>query len=218
VSTGHAALDAQLPGEGWPRGSLVEVLEPTPGRNAWQLVLPALARMCEQEDGPVALVAAPHDPFGAGLAAQGLALSRILDIQPPRATARLWAAEQALKCKEVTSVLAWLPEAKSAELRRLHLAAAQHAKLLFVFRPLRALQESSPARLRLAIEEGEALAVRIVKRRGPPLLTALQLGQHPQRLVSLLAARRGRAMSVPNVLIPDLPDRSHVLDRTVALA
>ena len=44
VPTGHAPLDAQLPGGGWPVGSLVEILQAQPGRHAWQLLLPALSQ------------------------------------------------------------------------------------------------------------------------------------------------------------------------------
>ena len=41
--TGHALLDAQLPGGGWPVGALCEVLQPLAGRHEWPLVLPASA-------------------------------------------------------------------------------------------------------------------------------------------------------------------------------
>ena len=33
--TGHAALDAVLPGGGWPVGALVEVLQPQAGQGEW---------------------------------------------------------------------------------------------------------------------------------------------------------------------------------------
>jgi hypothetical protein len=40
--TGHAVLDAVLPGGGWPVGALVEVLQPQAGQGEWRLLLPAL--------------------------------------------------------------------------------------------------------------------------------------------------------------------------------
>ena len=40
--TGHAALDAVLPGGGWPVGALVEVLQPQAGQGEWRLLAPAL--------------------------------------------------------------------------------------------------------------------------------------------------------------------------------
>jgi len=93
-------------------------------------------------------------------------------------------------------VLAWLPDARSAHLRRLQIAAHAHHKLLFVFRPLRAQQESSPAPLRLRLEgaadETGILRVDVFKRRGPPLAAPLLLDTRPARLAALLAASRER--------------------------
>jgi len=223
TESGHAALDAQLPGGGWPVGSLVEILQDQAGAHAWQLLLPALTRMAARESGPVVLVNPPFEPFGPGLHAQGLRIERMLRVRAARPQACLWATEQALRSQDVAAVLAWLPQAKGAELRRLHLAASQHHRLLFVFRAMAALRDSSPARLRLQVEGGGALRVRIVKRRGPPLEHSIELPAHPQRLAALLQARQGKA-SVPlpsptPTPTPTLPkDRSHVLDRTVAIA
>jgi protein ImuA len=215
VGTGHPNLDAQLPGGGWPIGSLIEILQDTPGRHAWQLLLAALALAAQQEAGPVVLVNAPHVPFGPSLAAQGLSPARLLRVEAAKPQACLWAAEQALRCADVVAVAAWLPRAKAAELRRLHLAAAQHDKLLFVFRETNMRGESSPARVRLEIAEGEQLSVRILKRRGPPLEEGLSLRTHPQRLARLLDSRKRRG---PALASPISKERSHVLDRTVAVA
>jgi protein ImuA len=220
VPTGHAALDAQLPGGGWPVGSMVEVLQQCAGQHVWQLLLPGLAQAIAQQAGPAVLVGAPFEPFGPSLAAQGLPGDRLLCIRADKPTARLWAAEQALRCADVPAVLAWLPQAKSAELRRLHMAAQQHDKLLFVFRGLDARQDASPARLRLLAEGLDTLQLHILKRRGPPLETPLELPAHAARVAALLEARKGRA---PALITPDtvpvvsLHRRSHVLDRTAAI-
>lgn len=197
LPTGHAALDAQLPGGGWPVGSLVELLQARPEQHVWQLLLPALAQVCRAQAGPVVLVGAPLQPFGPSLAAQGLPGQRLLCVQADKPAARLWAAEQALRCAEVAAVLAWLPQARGAELRRLHLAAQQHHRLLFVFRKLAARLESSPARLRLELSGSDSLAVHVLKRRGPPLAAPLALPAQPPRLAALLAARRGRQQAAP---------------------
>ncbi|WP_227820383.1 translesion DNA synthesis-associated protein ImuA [Ramlibacter tataouinensis] len=214
LASGHARLDAQLPGGGWPVGALLEILQERPGRHVWQLLLPALAQLAREQDGPMVLVNAPFEPFAPALDAQGLLHSRLLRIEAAKPPARLWAAEQALRCADVPAVLAWLPQSKGAELRRLHLAAAQFGKLLFVFRPTRVRAESSPARLRLEIEEGESLQLRILKRRGPPLAYPLELPSHPKRLSQLLDSRKAKAPSITATQ----KDRSHVLDRTVAIA
>jgi protein ImuA len=215
VPTGHALLDAQLPGGGWPMGNLIEILQSCAGRHAWQLLLPALVRATAEEPGPIVLVDAPHLPFGPALKAQGLAPSCLLKVQARDAKAALWSSEQALRCADVVAVVAWLPRCRGAELHRLHLAAAQHGKLLFVFRGTQARGESSPARVRLELEEAEALRVHLIKRRGPPLAEAIELASKPLRLQRLLDARSGRTGVTPTIT---QRERSHVLDRTLTIA
>ena len=212
VVTGHPDLDAQLPGGGWPCGCLVEILQANAGRHVWQLLLPALASLTAEAQGPLVLVNPPHLPFAPALAAQGLSPQRLLRIDAQQAKAALWSGEQALRCSDVIAVLAWLPRCRAADLRRLHLAAAQHHKLLFVFRGLDARNDSSPARIRIAIDEDESLKVELLKRRGPPLAGTIALPSHPARLQQLLDSRKRRRET------PTVPERSHVLDRTVAIA
>ncbi|MBX3588115.1 MAG: translesion DNA synthesis-associated protein ImuA [Ramlibacter sp.] len=227
LSSGHAALDAQLPGGGWPLGGMVELLQAQPASPVWPLLLPALAQVVQQQPGPVVLVAAPFEPFGPGLSAQGLPGERLLCVRADKPGARLWAAEQALRCAEVAAVLAWLPQARSADLRRLHLAAQQQGRLLFVMRTLAAQHESSPARLRLWLQGTDSLQVHLLKRRGPPLLAPLVLPLHAPLLAALLAARRGRragqdvapapatvAASAP--ALDRIPRRAHALARIAA--
>ena len=208
LASGHGALDAELPGGGWPVGALCEILQPPGVCQEWRLLLPALAR----STGPLVLVGPPHVPFGPGLAAQGLDGRRLLWVGADAPAARLWAAEQALRCSEVTAVLAWLPQVRAELLRRLQLAAQTHSKLLFVLRPSGAQSESSPAVLRLqlgaarplkaALDAGlagpmtalaggdvtsDALHVQILKRRGAPLARTLVLPARPASLAVLLA-------------------------------
>ena len=217
-ASGHPALDAQLPGGGWPEGALVELLQDRPAQHLWQLLLPALVPALRDRPGPLVLVGAPWVPFGPSLAAQGLPGERLLWVQTEAPAARLWATEQALRCADVVAVLAWLPRCQAAQLRRLHLAARD--KLLFVVRPLSVQHDASPARLRLRLEGTDGLQVRIVKRRGPPHDAPLVLPAQPARLAALLAARR-RRVGGPAVL-PVQPARVvagegvHALDRTVA--
>ena len=105
LATGDVTLDAELPGGGWPIGALIEILQPPGVHSEWRLLLPALVRSGQ---GPVVLVGAPQLPFAPALAAQGLALQRLLWVRAVVPSARLWACEQALRCAEVNAVLAWL--------------------------------------------------------------------------------------------------------------
>ncbi|XAH25839.1 translesion DNA synthesis-associated protein ImuA [Xylophilus sp. GW821-FHT01B05] len=226
VATGFDALDAVLPGGGWPLGSLTEILQARPGQHVWQLLLPALAQQLRQAPGPVVLVAPPWRPFMPYLQGQGLPASRLLLVRPERGAGALWAGEQALRCADVCAVLAWLPHARSAELRRLQLAAQQQGRLLFVFRDASAERDASPARLRLQVAGTDTLRVQVLKRRGPPVDAELRLPAHPAALAALLTARRARAAPAPAAVLPFPSTRRaslrtvanrHALDRTAAL-
>ena len=196
IGTGHEALDAQLPGGGWPVGAMTELLQSAPEAHAWQLLLPGLAKAVQGSTGPVVLIGAPHEPFGSSLAAQGVPVEALLWVRSDAPAARLWACEQALRCASVAAVLAWLPQARVGELRRLQLAAAQHDALLFVFRPENVGHAASPARLRLQLatceEDPAQMDVRILKRRGPPLALPIQLPARSRRMAALLAASQLR--------------------------
>lgn len=228
VPTGSAQLNAQLPGGGWPVGAMVEILQAQACQGEWRLLLPALAKTT----GVLVLVGAPHAPFASALAGQGLNPQRLLCINTDLPANRMWAAEQALRCKDVAAVLAWLPLARAEQLRRLQMAAAEHAKLLFVMRPASAQNESSPAVLRLLTSnplqggglQGGALLVNILKRRGPPLARAINLSG-PERLAALLAATGLAAPQeasndawVSDVGVSDTLKDSHALDRTATAA
>ena len=88
IGTGHAALDAELPGGGWPVGALTELLQAAPEEPIWQLLLPALVQAVEARGGPVVLIGAPCEPFGASLAAQGLAPESLMWVRSEAAAAR----------------------------------------------------------------------------------------------------------------------------------
>jgi protein ImuA len=247
LATGFAALDAVLPGGGWPVGAMTEILHPGRETHAWSLLLPALAQAVQARSCPVALVGPPHPPFGAALAAQGLPPEALLWVRCEATAARLWACEQALRCAEVAAVLAWLPQARSSDLRRLQLAAAQHDNLLWVFRPAAAAGHSAPARLRLQVEAvaddaatgARQLEVQVLKRRGPPLASPVLLPAGPARLAALLAASRLRRQAVGAPAVSQagvarvvrlefpaahaapavvVPEDRHALDRTAVVA
>lgn len=191
--TGHAALDAVLPGGGWPLGGLTELLQ-GPAHSEWRLLLPALAALQRRpQPAPVVLVGAPHTPMGPALAAQGAQPSQWLWVQGDTPAARLWATGQALQCREVLAVIAWLPDAQPAGLRRLQVAAQQHSKWLWVWRPASARGQASPAPLRLALhassDPAARLEVTVFKRRGPALTEPVVLGATAPPLTALLSAR-----------------------------
>jgi hypothetical protein len=195
--SGFAALDAELPGAGWPRQGLTEVLADETGIGELGLVLPVLAGLTSAGKRAI-VVAPPHLPYAPALAAGGVDLANLLIVQPASRRDALWAAEQALRSGSCHALAAWLGKPRYAELQRLAVAAEASRALAFLFRPLAAAGESSPACLRLALEPaGHELAVRIVKRRGAPLGEALHLPLkrpfHVLDRASLSGARSGSA-------------------------
>ncbi|RYF80582.1 MAG: translesion DNA synthesis-associated protein ImuA [Comamonadaceae bacterium] len=204
-ATGHAALDAELPGGGWPQGALTELLQPDPMKPLWPLLLPTLARTVAQRPSVrVVLVAPPLPPFGPALAAGGLPAASLLCVRAEGAAERLWVSEQALRCADVGAVLVWLPQSRTADLRRLQLAAARQGGLLFAMRPATQASQASPARLRLSLEllpaEADApiqLWLHLIKRRGPPAAHPVLVPAQGAALEALLAAARARRRAVP---------------------
>lgn len=187
VPSQFAALDAELPGGGWPVGSLTELLIERHGIGELRLVLPALARLA-QDGREVLWVAPPFIPYAPALQQHGMTLDRLLVVNAARRADRLWAIEQVLKSASVGALVAWLPEddgtlVATDRLRRLQLAAQGTRSLAFIVRPQAARDTASPAPLRLLLAPAaageERLRVDILKRRGPPLAAPLALALPP---------------------------------------
>lgn len=184
--TGFAALDAELPGGGWPGAGLIELLLDAAGSGELRLLAPSLAAACAASPGAAAAVlwvAPPFTPYAPALAALGLKPQQLAIAAPEpgrgHAADAAWATEQALRSGTLAAVLWWQgPEPPvPTTLRRLHLAAEAGHTPLFALRPLAARAPSSPAPLRLALVPAgpSRLAVEVFKRRGPPMAAPLEL-------------------------------------------
>lgn len=165
-ATGHAALDAVLPGGGWPLGALTEVLAAADGLGELSILMPALARLT-QRGQRVVWVNSPYLPYAPALRQQGLDLRQLTRIDTD-AGEDAWSVEQCLRSGGAAAVLCWLPEIDYAALRRLQLAAEAGGALAFVFRPLSMAAQTSPAALRISIEPSDngSSTWRILKCRG----------------------------------------------------
>ena len=152
--TGIAELDARLPGGGWPRGALSEILIEHDGIGECSLVLAALAALTQARKR-VVFVAPRYIPYPPALAAAGIDLAQVVHIEAGAADTH-WTAEQCLRAGCCGAVLSWLPTADYRQLRRLQLAAESGSAVAFVFRPLRAAKETSPAALRLQVTVRES--------------------------------------------------------------
>lgn len=183
LSSGHAALDALLPGAGWPMGSLTELLVEQGGIGEMRLVAPALRELTATAGQHVLLVAPPWQPYACALRAWGLALDRLIWVRAGEDDAP-WVAEQALRQDGIGAVLLWQTRARPEAVRRLQVAAQDSHALAFLIRPPAARSQSSPAPLRMVCTpvpppadarlnrrqwmQLTAVSVDIFKRRGPP--------------------------------------------------
>ncbi len=168
--TGHAVLDARLPGGGWPAGSLVEVLLAEAGVGEVGLFLPAFIAGQQAADGTapwLVWIAPPHEPYAPALAQRGVELDHVLVVRPACAAEALWAAEQALSAGICAAVMLWLKGTDDRWLRRLKLAAQAGNTLGVLFRPERHRFESSPAALRLLLtRQAQTLHLELFKVQG----------------------------------------------------
>lgn len=165
VPTGFAALDEALPGQGWPRAGLIEILVSRVGVGELYLLLPALAALTRRASARwCAWISPPLEPFAPALEAHGVALDRVF---VARAAAPLWAFEQALVSGACEAVLGWVKAPRTRDIRRLQLAAEKGRALGVLFRPQRAARESSSAVLRMAVEPfGQGVRITLLKSRG----------------------------------------------------
>ncbi|MCO4093916.1 MAG: translesion DNA synthesis-associated protein ImuA [Acidovorax sp.] len=209
VRTGFDALDAQLPGGGWPTHSLTEVLTPQAAFCEWRLLgrsLPALM----QDGGRLYLIAPPKQPHAGGLAQLGVTAEQVLWIDASKPVDRLWVTEQILKSGPAGAVLAWLPQARPEQLRRLQIHAQSCDAPVFLFRPLATLADASPAPLRITVApaQGWDLEVRIAKRRGSCLDESLYLPAMPGNLADVIPPRLHTVPAAPAVA-PSREEASH---------
>ena len=79
-ASGYSALDAELPGGGWPQRAITELLLTGTGWGEMRLLAPALARVGAAGRG-VLLLGPPAEPCAEALAQLGLDLARCG--QPP---------------------------------------------------------------------------------------------------------------------------------------
>lgn len=185
LPTGFDALDAALPGGGWPFPGLIEILSAQPGSGGLRLLLPVLARL-SRESRWLIWVAPPYQPYAPALQTAGLALNRVMlvdlasetqgaegAVRPAAAAGAevLWAFEQALRFPGCGAALLWPQEIDALRLRRLQLACEAGGTLGVLFRPAECAAQASPAALRLLLRPQPACAaldVIFLKCRGSP--------------------------------------------------
>ncbi|MFT3819813.1 MAG: translesion DNA synthesis-associated protein ImuA [Rubrivivax sp.] len=193
VSSGFAALDAELPGGGWPCQAVTEVLSAQPSVMEWRLVGPAL-RAIVAAGGQVAVVGAPKVPHLPDLRHVGVDAKHLIWVRADAPAERLWCTEQLVKSAACGALLAWLPQARPEHVRRLQVCAQACEGPFFIFRPAAAQHEASAAPLRVFMDLGLdwEIRLRILKRRGASHDGELALPSVPGGLEAILTPRLQR--------------------------
>lgn len=196
LGSGFAELDAQLPGSGWPCQALSELLQPQASVAEWRLLAPAMRQVVAQ-GRDVVVVGPPKHPHLAGLRRVGLDERRLVWIQAESPSERLWVTEQIVRANAAGLLVAWLPQARPEQIRRLQIGAHACDGPVVVCRPLAAENEASAAPLRIEVRFGVdwELHLRILKRSGPTHEGVLRLPSVPGGLEDILTPR----LSSPSV-------------------
>jgi len=178
VPSGYAELDSLLPGNGWPRAALTELLVPRHGIGELSLLAPALRQLAGRDQW-IALVSPPHLPYAPALAGAGIDLSRLLVIQAADGADTLWAMEQAMTSGACSAVLGWPSFVNERALRRLQLAAEKGQALgIYVCSGQATGNSLAALRLQLFPASGR-LGIRVLKVRGHGIGATLGLAVHP---------------------------------------
>lgn len=190
IPSGWSLLDLELPGGGWPCHSLCEVLSPQPSVLEWRLLGPSLRQVVAQ-GGQVVVVGPPKQPHLPGLLHEGLDQRQLVWIQTDTPAERLWVTEQLIKSGSAGALVAWVPQARQEQIRRLQVCAHSCDGLVFLCRPEAAQHEASAAPLRVHASFGLdwELRVQVFKRRGAVHDSRVHLPSVPGGLASVLTPR-----------------------------
>lgn len=185
VASGFTELDRELPGGGWPQGSLTELLIDSEGIGELRLLLPALERL-SRSGVWIALVAPPHLPYAPAFARAGIDPGRVVVIEGDEEKDRWWAAEQVLRSDSAGALVFWPQSINDARLRRLAVATQDITTLAFLFARAEHASLPSPAALRIRLSSaGEKLRLDVFKRRGGMMARPLE--------IDVVAAMQGRS-------------------------
>lgn len=204
LSSGYPALDAELPGAGWPCHGLTEILQVQATVAEWRLLAPAMRQIVAQ-GRDIVVVGPPKHPHLPGLRHVGLDERRLVWIQSEAPAQRLWVTEQLIKANAAGVLIAWLPQARQEQIRRLQVCAQSCDGPVFLCRPAAAEHEPSAAPLRVQLRFGLdwELHVHLLKRKGPTHEGQLTLASIPGGLETILTPRLRR----PSELLAARADR-----------
>jgi protein ImuA len=186
IPTGYPELDRALPGKGWPRGAVIELVLRAIGIGELRLMLPAI-RMLIADRRFIVMIDTPYRPYAPALSDAGLDLDALYLVAPDSAEDAWWAAEKALLNPFCGMVLLWSGTVhrkrhgflKDRAVRRLQVAAQASQAILVVYRIAgrgRTEPQNPWAALRLGLaSQGGVLVIDVLKARGTCRLARVRL-------------------------------------------
>jgi protein ImuA len=124
-----------MPGRVFPTGAVHEFLSPTPmAAAATSGFISAIAGVLAQSRKPCIWVSMHRTLFPPGVKGFGLDPDQIIFIDAARDKEALWAAEEALKCEAIGTVIAEIRELDFTQSRRLQLAVETSRATGFIHR------------------------------------------------------------------------------------
>ncbi|NNJ95365.1 MAG: hypothetical protein HKP57_11510 [Halobacteria archaeon] len=162
TTSGCQELDDMLPGGGWPKGGVVELIVPDDHAEAIDLVMPVLRRLSLQGRW-ITLVTPPLPSRAAVFTDRDINASRVLQVNPHPGRSGLWTVESMLRSGDCAALLAW-PGCDTELMDKRLQKAAEHGKslcLLFRYASLATHPSGVDVRLRVEVSEGGRAVYRV---------------------------------------------------------
>ena len=165
LPTGYPALDAVLPGGGWPGSALTELITPRWGVGELRLLLPLMSSLTAMQRW-LLWVSPPHRPYAPALANAEVDIRYLAIVKNTVSEKdKLWCFEKALQTSACGMAMVWSQRFLHTDLRRLQLAAESGGTAGFLFSNNET--KNSPAALRIKLSPApNGVRVDILKARG----------------------------------------------------
>lgn len=163
IATEFPVLDQYLPGGGWPVSSVTEILYQQSGIGELRLLLPALARISQQDQRWQLWLNAPLQPCAPSLQQWQIDTERLLIAHARHLNDFCYCIEKSLNSGGCQGVVAWCGKLEKALMRRIQLATERAKAPVFLLRPATFIDHPSIAALRLHLCSESC--IHILKRR-----------------------------------------------------
>jgi protein ImuA len=124
ISSGCSAMDRCLPGGGYARGSMLELLRSHSGSGVTSIAL-MIARQAVVEGKYLVLVDPQRQFYPPAMMSLGIPMDRVIALQPSNHADAIWGLAQVLRCTAVGAVIAEVGTFEDRVARKLQLAAEQ---------------------------------------------------------------------------------------------